>query len=125
VEWDRQKLIDAFESDETADLACRRALESGALFLPPSDAAVDTAHLVKIYSRRAEHLAERAIPTLGFEEAIARLARAGGSVRAGEVHTDEFNFVFWLQPVESVVVSCLGVAASAANPDWDYSNWSR
>jgi hypothetical protein len=39
-------------------------------------------------------------------------------VRAGSVHTDDFNFVFFLEPGEPAVLACMAVAASAANPEW-------
>lgn len=43
-----------------------------------------------------------------------------GSVRGGGVYSEDVNFVFFLDPSEPTVVSCMGVAASAANPDWTW-----
>lgn len=45
-----------------------------------------------------------------------------GSVRIGQVHSSEWNFMLFIDPVEPVVVACLAVDAAAANPAWDYSN---
>lgn len=122
VTSDRESLLGAFTADEEADTACRSALAAGAVYREPSDGVVESANLVTIYDRRARHLAKGGVATIGFERAVERLRLIGGPVRIGSAHADDFNYVFFVDATESVVVSCCGVAASAASPEWD---WSR
>ena len=119
--WDRESLLAAFTADEEADAACLSALAAGAVYREPADRLVETADLVAIYDRRARHLAERGVATVGFERAVERLRLVGGSVRIGSAHADDFNFVFFVDATEPVVVSCCGVAASAASPERDWT----
>jgi hypothetical protein len=112
VTWDRESLLGAFTADEEADTACLSALAAGAVYREPPDDLVETANLVTIYDRRAQHLADRGVATVGFERAVERLRLVGGSVRIGSVHTDDFNFLFFVDATEPVVVACCGGAAS-------------
>ena len=120
--WDRQTLVDAFLAEEDADVACRSALIAGASYRAPSDDLIDAASLVGIYERRARHIEDRGIPTIGFMRGVERLRAVTDGVRAGSVHSDDFNFVFFLEPREPVVLACMAVAASAANADWVWEN---
>src|SRR5262249_7444194 len=105
-------------------LSCKDALEQGAVFLPPGEPG-DTAHFIVIYERRARHVADRGIDAIGFDDAVNRLQAVGGSVRIGQVHTEQFNYAVFVDAADPIVVACLGVDASVANPDWDYSDWSH
>ena len=42
-------------------------------------------------------------------------------VRLGRVHSDEWNFILFVDRDELVVRSCLAVDAALANPNWDWS----
>jgi hypothetical protein len=80
---------------------------------------------MSIYERRAEHLANHSVPTLGVGEALAQLRGTGSDLKVAQVHTDQWNFVIFVASESSRVVTCLAVDASAANPDWDYSDWQQ
>ena len=125
MEWDRDLLVAALVADTPAENACREALLAGASFLPPADRSVAVSGLVTIYARRARHLAERGIRTIGFDRAVERLRDQDGAVKLAQVHSDDFNFVIFLDPVEPAAVTCLAVDAAAADPEWDYSTWER
>ena len=116
--WDRQSLVEAFIAEDDADVVCRSALIAGAWYRAPTDHLLDAATLVAVYERRGRHLADGGTATIGFMRGVERLRALTGGVRAGGAHSDDFNFVFFLEPHEPVVVACMAVAASAANPDW-------
>jgi hypothetical protein len=111
-----RELAGPFTADEEADTACLSALAAGAVYREPPDDLVETANLVTIYDRRARHLADRGVATVGFERAVERLRLVGGSVRIGSVHTDDFNFCSsWMQPSRSLlrVVEALPVGCQS------------
>lgn len=73
-----------------------------------------------VYDRRVRHLAAKGIASIGSDTVIGRLrAVDGGLIRLGLVRSEAFNFTLFLDADEMRVVACVGVAASAANPDWD------
>jgi hypothetical protein len=125
MEWNRDLLVAALVANAPAENACRDALRAGASFLRPGDRSVAVSSLVTIYERRARHLAEHGIRTIGFDEAVERFRDQDGAVKLAQVHSDDFNFVIFLDPVEPAAVACLAVDASAADPEWDYSTWKR
>ena len=122
--WDREALISALTADRSADVACKGALTLGAVFRPPGE-PIDTAPVITIYERRVRSLAEKGIRSIGLDDLVDRLRAAGSLVRAGQVHSAEFNYVMFFDATDPVVVACLGVDASVANPEWDYSDWSH
>jgi hypothetical protein len=67
----------------------------------------------------------KGIATVGADVLIDRLKSIDADeVRLGIVHTEDFNFTLFLDVDELQVLACVGVAASAANPDWDWSHLS-
>lgn len=118
---ERAALVAALADVEPADQACRAALEEGATF-ELSNLTTSTAELVTIYDRRVRHLREKKILSVGADTVVARLrAVPHAKVQLGGVHSDTFNFVLFLDSGELAVLACIGVAASAANQDFDRS----
>jgi hypothetical protein len=112
VDHARQKLRDALDTRYAADAACACALEHRAAF-NISDETAPVEHLLKIYSRRVEHLRERGARTVGSDDFIVRLATADGPLRLASVDNDEYHFVVFLDAETGRVVSARGVEARA------------
>ncbi|MEN3613384.1 hypothetical protein AAH979_28030 [Plantactinospora sp. ZYX-F-223] len=93
-------------------VACRDALRAGCDF-QIFDGTVPIGNLVTIYRRRERHTRTRGIRTLGFVQAVNRLASAEGpgEVLLGQVGGTETAWFFqlFLTPEGSRVVACLGV----------------
>ena len=120
----REALIAALEPQEAADRACRAALVGGAGFHGWA-AGVSVTELISTYDRRIRHLADKGMVALGADTVVDRLRSIDGEqVRLGLVHSEDFNFTLLLDLDELRVQACVGVAASAANPDWDWSSLS-
>lgn len=90
------------------------------------DGQVRVAELIATYDRRVRHLSSKGVATIGADTLVARLSAVDGEwVRLGLVHSNDFNFTLFLDSAHPIVLASVGVAASAANPDWDWSDLSR
>jgi hypothetical protein len=120
----RQALIAALVAQEAADRACRGALVGGASFRVWA-AGVSVTELILTYDRRVRHLAHKGIVALGADTVVDRLRSIDGEqVRLGLVNSEDFNFTLFLDLDQLRVQACVGVTASTANPDWDWSSLS-
>ncbi|MBF9128160.1 hypothetical protein I0C86_04005 [Plantactinospora sp. S1510] len=93
-------------------VACRDALRAGCDF-KIFDGTVPVRNLITIYGRRERHTRARGIRTLGFVQAVDRLASAEGPGEAllgqvGGAGTVWF-FQLFLTPDGSRVVACVAV----------------
>jgi len=122
VNWTREDFIAALPQTPIAQ-RCRDALREGAQFRSPSTNALPASHFLSIYERRAQHLAKRGVSTLGVGDALAELRVQAAELRVAGVHTDQWNFVAFVDGKTAEVVTCFAVDASVANPEWDYSAW--
>lgn len=121
----RKQLIEGLDRANPADQACREALEAGAGFRV-EDGRVRLVELIPTYDRRVGHLSSKGVATIGADTLVGRLSALDDEcVRLGLVHSDDFNFTLFLDCDLAVVLASVGVAASAANPDWDWSNLNR
>jgi hypothetical protein len=107
----RDHLVGMLRRDGEAFDACRQALVAGARFWV-TEHTQQASILVGIYARRDRHTQQRAIPTLGFAQAVDDLrSRGGDPVRIGAVDSDNppYHFQLFLNEDATAVVACLGV----------------
>ncbi|MGV9374908.1 hypothetical protein ACWDRB_03800 [Nonomuraea sp. NPDC003707] len=109
---DRETLVQLLDNAGEAGRACRRELTAGASFEVWQD-PVEALSLTRTYRRRARLTRRMGNPSLGFDEAIARLGTCGlqhlllGIVKSTE---SAYNFQLFLSPDASRVVACLGIS---------------
>ncbi|MEU6715961.1 hypothetical protein ABZ897_31225 [Nonomuraea sp. NPDC046802] len=114
---DREMLVQLLDNaGGEAGHACRRALVAGAYFeMWPNP--VEALQLTRTYQRRARLTYRLEIPSLGFEDAVARLSSCEFQhLILGIVKNTEpaYHFQLFLSPDASRVVACLGVSQRAS-----------
>jgi len=100
-------------ADGEAIATCRAALDDpSATVRADWDALASTANLLTIYRRRASHVHEIGLPTLGFEEIVQRLETTpymGLRLAVVEIEGRHLWCVIFLAPDEPKVVGALAV----------------
>ncbi|MEV1049022.1 hypothetical protein [Streptomyces sp. NPDC049916] len=116
---ERDELAELLREEEEVVRLCRAALLGGADFAVWAD-PVARDRLARVYSRRLRTTAKTGQPTLGFAEAVERLA----SSKEPEVwlgHVDDrpaggYYYQLFLAPGGRRLVACLAVRRSADTP---------
>ena len=114
---DRDLLIQLLGDEQEAYNACRRYVAAGARVWV-SDDAQPASGLASTYQRRAGHISQTGIPTLGFSAAVHALCEYGEQpVRLGAVDVDDppYHFQLFLDENLTSVVACLGVDQDPAH----------
>jgi hypothetical protein len=114
---DRDLLVRLLGGGDEAFSACRQSVVAGARFWVSGDAQ-PASGLAVIYQRRAEHIEQVGIPTLGFSAALHALHEYGErQVRLGAVDVDNppYHFQLFLDENLTSIVACLGVDQDPAH----------
>ena len=114
---DRDLLVQLLSGEHEAFSSCRQSVLAGARVWV-SGHAQPASGLASTYQRRAGHIQQRGIPTLGFSAAVQALHEYGEQpVRLGAVDVDDppYHFQLFLDENLTSIVACLGVDQDPAH----------
>jgi hypothetical protein len=111
---DQERLTQLLDGSTEAGSACRAALLDGAeLILWEGSAPAD--RMLAAYRRRHAHVLADAVESIGFNEALDDLQRAGTSqLNLGQVTVADPAYVYMLFLIATppALVACLGISRS-------------